>query len=332
MSSIIVTTKTIDDIKPHPNAERLELAIVGGWQTVVGKGHFQPGAIITYVPPDCIVPDELAQRWGVAKYLSNGRVRAVKLRGEPSYGFVVPPEGEIGRNVAEELGITKYQPPMKFSAGDSEAEHPAFAQYTDVENMRHFPEVFAAGETVVVSEKIHGTNSRIALVRNDDGTLTELAGSRTMQRTCTENSVYWFPWSVPGVRETMYSLATESVSSVILFGEVYGKVQSMRYGKPNGLAFAAFDVQVNGRYWSHPAFESVCAEIPRVPVLATVPYELATVAKLAKGRSLIEGADHIREGVVVRPMAERYDPKTGRVILKYVSDDYLCGDYDAASE
>jgi hypothetical protein len=38
------------------------------------------------------------------------------------------------------------------------------------------------------------------------------------------------------------------------------------------------------------------------------------------------------EGVVVRPLRERHDPKTGRVILKYVSDEYLCGEYDAASE
>jgi hypothetical protein len=34
-------------------------------------------------------------------------------------------------------------------------------------------------------------------------------------------------------------------------------------------------------------------------------------------------ADHIREGVVVRSLQERTNPKIGRVILKYLNDDYL---------
>jgi len=35
------------------------------------------------------------------------------------------------------------------------------------------------------------------------------------------------------------------------------------------------------------------------------------------------GSDHIREGVVVRPTIERIDPKVGRAVLKYISDEYL---------
>jgi hypothetical protein len=30
----------------------------------------------------------------------------------------------------------------------------------------------------------------------------------------------------------------------------------------------------------------------------------------------VEGVDHVREGFVVRPVRERYDPAVGRVILK----------------
>jgi hypothetical protein len=32
---------------------------------------------------------------------------------------------------------------------------------------------------------------------------------------------------------------------------------------------------------------------------------------------------HIREGVVVRPLRERTDPRFGRLVLKYLSDDWL---------
>ena len=82
----------------------------------------------------------------------------------------------MGTDVREHYGIGKYRPPVKFHAGDSEAAHPLFHRYTDIENLRNFPEVFADGEEVVVTEKIHGTNSRIGYV---EGSL--LAGSHGLQ-------------------------------------------------------------------------------------------------------------------------------------------------------
>lgn len=331
MSSIVVLNRRIENIKPHPNADKLELAVIGGWQVVVGKGSMSEGQLVTYVPPDAIVPSHHAERWGVAKYLSNGRVRAVKLRGEPSYGFAVPAEGEEGRNSAEALGITKYQPPMKFSCGDSEAEHPAFTQYTDVENLRHYTDVLDRGEEVVVTEKIHGTNSRIAIIK-DEFNDRRIAGSRTMQRVHAENSIYWFPWTIPEIAAIMEQLAARASVSAILFGEVYGKVQSLRYGLPQGLGYRAFDAMVDGKYLDVHEFISLVPLNLRVPVLYVGEYNPDHVVSLSKGRTMIPGADHIREGVVVRPHFERYDPKVGRVILKYVSDDYLCGDFDAASE
>ncbi|NJL70820.1 MAG: hypothetical protein HC888_04025 [Candidatus Competibacteraceae bacterium] len=51
------------------------------------------------------------------------------------------------------------------------------------------------------------------------------------------------------------------------------------------------------------------------------------VAALSKGDSIVaaeKGVKQIREGIVVKPFEkERTDPKVGRVILKYISDDYL---------
>lgn len=35
------------------------------------------------------------------------------------------------------------------------------------------------------------------------------------------------------------------------------------------------------------------------------------------------GADHVREGCVVRPAAERRDDRAGRVVLKLIGRDYL---------
>lgn len=335
MSSTVVFVKRIDKINPHPNADRLDLAVVGGWQCVVPKGRYAAGDLVTYIPPDSVLPDALGESLGVTKYLSKGRVRATKLRGEPSFGLVIEPHGEEGDNVADKLGITKYQPPMKFHAGEAEPSDPLFVEYTDVENLRHYPEILDAGEFVVATEKIHGTNSRVGVIRDADGSLRRLAGSRTMQRKNTEGSIYWFPWTLKPVQDLIEWLSAKpGAMQVIVFGEVYGKVQSMRYGLPNGLGFRVFDIMVDGHYQHHAEVARVCAafSVEMCPVVYEGPYSLEAIAAASKGASLIPGADHIREGVVVRPIAERRNEKIGRVVLKYVSDEYLCGEHDGASE
>jgi hypothetical protein len=60
-------------------------------------------------------------------------VRQVRLRGEPSFGLVVRPDDAswpVGTGVREHYGIGKLRPPVKFSAGDSEPNHPLFQRYT----------------------------------------------------------------------------------------------------------------------------------------------------------------------------------------------------------
>ena len=60
-----------------------------------------------------------------------------------------------------------------------------------------------------------------------------------------------------------------------------------------------------------------------VPVVTMIPYSLDEVKKHVDGPSLVPGARCIREGVVIRPFKERNDPRVGRVILKYVGDNYI---------
>ena len=125
---------------------------------------------MTYIPIDAVIPAEHSDRWGITKYLSHGRVRCARLRGEPSFGVIVDrddPAWPEGMDVQDYYGITKYVPPVKMGAGDAEPSHPLFVEYTDVENLRNFPGVFTEGEEVSVSEKIHGTSCRLGLVEGE---------------------------------------------------------------------------------------------------------------------------------------------------------------------
>ena len=126
------------------------------------------------------MPPELAERLGIAKYLAplpreiDGtrkpglRVRAARLRGEPSYGTIdhaVDPAWEVGRDVRDHYGVTKFEPPVRPTDGDALPPVAAFHGYTEIENIRNFPDVLRPGEEVVITEKLHGKNCRLGLVR-----------------------------------------------------------------------------------------------------------------------------------------------------------------------
>ena len=325
MSTLIVEVCRIENVAAHGNADALELAQIKGWQCVIPKGQYAAGDLVTYIPIDAVIPVEHSDRWGFTKYLSNGRVRCAKLRGEPSFGVIVnleKSEWSEGEDVKDFYGITKYVPPIKISAGDAAPSHPLFPEYTDVENLRNFPSVLTDGEEVVATEKLHGTSCRIGLI---EGEL--MAGSMSVRRVRPErlaDSIYWQPLETAGVQPLLEHLGQTS-RQVILYGEVFGsKIQNLNYGLVGMLGFRAFDLLVDGKYLSADAFFGICAEfgVETVPMLYRGPYELGTIKALSEGPTTL-GAAHIREGVVVKPAVERTDPKVGRVCLKYIGDPYL---------
>ncbi len=300
MSSVIADVVEIEAVHPHPNADRLFLARIKGWQAVIrkledGSPEFAPGERVVFIPPDSTLTREMAERIGVVSYLSERTnaegvrelvVRRVRLRGEPSFGLVVRPDDPgwpVGTDVREHYGIGKFRPPVRFSAGDAEPNHPLFQRYTDIENLRNFPDVLTPGEEVVVSEKIHGTNARIGLV---DGEL--LAGSHGLQRKRPEPeamgmNTYWFPATLEPVQSLLEELRRQGHPVAILYGEIYGsRVQSLHYGRREGLGFAAFDILVGEHYLGYDDFAALCERhgVPTAPILWRGPFSLERIAEL----------------------------------------------------
>ncbi len=337
MSGLHVRVTTIKNLRPHPDptVTKLELCEVFGWQMVVGKGLHVEGNKVVFFPPDTCIPDVWAEKWNVKNYLGSGnRVKMVRLKGEPSYGLAirVEPENqdwEDDRDVADFYGATKYDPPIRPTSGDAEVAHPMFEKYTDIENMRNFPEIFVDGEEIVATEKIHGTNCRVGLVDGD-----EMAGSKDLRRKMPNGfqdiraNTYWFPMGNDAIKGCLHGVAEQrGAKQVILYGEVYGgSVQNLHYGieKGKGLGFRAFDMLVDGKYLDYDDFVAITDQykVERVPFVFRGAFSIAKVKELSDGKTLM-GADHIREGVVIRPVKERINPKIGRVVLKYVGDSYL---------
>jgi hypothetical protein len=114
----------------------------------------------------------------------------------------------------------------------------------------------------------------------------------------------------------------------ILYGEAYGpKVQDLHYGlKGDQLGYRAFDLKLGSvGYvdWSIFKTLSDILGIPTVPVIYEGPYDKDTMLLHSIGNSTIAGANHIREGIVVKPVKERQDARGRRVIYKSLNPSYL---------
>lgn len=360
MSSLIVDVCTVEEIAVHPNADLLERVRVKNWWCVASKGHYKVGDKAVYVPPNSILPEALAERWGITKYcvplgrdISGNqppglRVKAGRFRGIVSFGTIQDPdnmEWPIGLDVREIYGITKYEPPLKAQDGDAASPIHAFHAYTDIEALGNFPNVFMEDEVVIVTEKIHGTNSRVGLVYHADPEIEgfawmKMAGSHgTRRKEFNEKgarSKYWFPFAETEncpMTQMMKLIVQEekAQSSVIVFGEIFGVgIQDLQYGQ-SGLSHRVFDIAVDGNYLDYwKAFSYLKQfEIECVPLLYHGPYSLAKMDELVDGPTTICDTQKIkekfkgREGIVIKPLKERFDPILGgRAILKYVSADY----------
>lgn len=97
------------EIRPHENADSLEIAIVGGYHAVVPKGQYRTGEYALYIPEAALVPDELLEEIGLTGKLSGSgknRVKAIRLRGVVSQGIVCRPQ--VLWDVWEKIGTTNH--------------------------------------------------------------------------------------------------------------------------------------------------------------------------------------------------------------------------------
>jgi RNA ligase (TIGR02306 family) len=328
MSTFAVKVVRISEIKPHPNADALELAMIEDslWQTVTAKGKYHVGDLAIYVPVEALLPVEVSDAWGVTQYLSKQRVRAARLRGEMSYGFLADPEGfALGDDLTEHFGIVKYEPVLHCNMCDSQKpsiELPNFPKYTDIENIRNHANVFVAGEPVVVTEKIHGTNSRVGLILNEDGEPVFVCGSHRYRRELGDGGIYEMPLGIQEVKDFLL----ESGPDTVIYGEIFGCgiQKGFHYGCPTHPTFRAFDVWQNGKYMNAGYFFGICESwgIPHVPIVAECEFDFDYIKSLTNGKSTLDDGT-TREGVVIKPVEERFHRNVGRVVLKLIGDDYL---------
>lgn len=376
MSKLVVEVCEVLHVEPHPNADRLAIATVKGWRTCIkkdpdtGETAFAVGDKCIFFPPDAVLPaalanspeDDVPGRLGVRVYcapvraddgaLIGQRVRATRLRTVASFGVIDnirpelgdDPNWEIGTDLAEHFGVTKWEPPVRAATGGVARDVSLFHKYTNMENVGNYPDRIPEGTEVVFTEKLHGTNSRVGLVLEsgeDGAALFEfMAGSHNTRRTEFDDEGvrcdYWAPLTdnVKAMLEHIrdHFQAGEPIVSVLLFGEIFGSgVQDMAYGFANGArGYRAFDIAVNGRYLDFDVKVELCERfgVEMVPVLYRGPFSLDVLRAHTDGNTTMcdskqAGKFKGREGVVATPVKEQELARGGRMMIKSVSADYL---------
>ncbi|MFD5270621.1 RNA ligase (ATP) [Streptomyces sp. NPDC058335] len=346
MSTLRVTAEMLT-VHEHPNADALELAQVGLYRAVVAKGAYRTGEVAIYIPEQSVLPAGLIEELGLTGRLAGGnadRVKAVRLRGELSQGIVCRPKAladvdlaravKEGTDFAERLGIVKWVPPIPPTMNGDVEPAPDLLPWVDIENIQRYPDIFTAGEPVVLTEKLHGSACLMTYVADEGRVYVSSKGFGAKSLALKEDprNLYWRAVRGHGVAEAAARLAERlGARRVGIFGEVYGAgVQDLTYGadgRRDTLGYAVFDVsaEIGGAVRWLDAGAVLGDELPLVPRVFEGPYDSVRVLESAGGRETVSGRGlHLREGVVIRPAVERYSSVTGgRAIAKAVSAGYL---------
>jgi RNA ligase (TIGR02306 family) len=63
MAELKVEVVKIQEIQEHPNADRMELAFIYGYQVCVQKGIYKEGDLAVYIPVDAVLPGRCPDLW-----------------------------------------------------------------------------------------------------------------------------------------------------------------------------------------------------------------------------------------------------------------------------
>ena len=288
---------------PHPNADRLDLIGILGWQLIAARGEFRPGDRAVFVPIDALVP---RRPWSEFLFRKEGeefaRIRTIKLRGEFSQGLALPlsvlPEHirgwQIGADVGCELGVRKYekQLPAQLS-GVAKCPFPVeLAARTDEDNGLSYPRIVEkvlAAPRIDVSLKLDGSSMTVIV---ENGAISHVC-SRNLSLEPSDSNAFHIaakklklPYGVP---------------HFVAQGELMGpgiQGNQLELLEP---AMHLFQAQINGHYMDR-VFLRAMAEMLELPIVPSIysgpPMSLDALREMADSVTLPNGKP--AEGIVVR--------------------------------
>lgn len=346
----LASIRKIDNLRPIPNADQIECAVLGGWNVVVKRGDFQVGDLAIYVEIDSFIPSQVAPfltKSGADAREYNGikgeRLRSVRLRQQLSQGLLLPLQTVVnevaydypyaalvmqngnvacvkeGDDVTELLGIQKWEPPVPAClAGQVAGAWPSLVQKTDQDRIQSMSSEWDTYSQYhwEVTEKIEGSSMTAGIV-ND----VFVVCSRNINLRETPDNSLWQQARKYHIEERMREL---NLSNLVVQGELFGEgIQGGYYGV-KGHDFYVFDILdlSTGKYLLPQVRRELTAKLglKHVPVLdeckmINIKHGIDTLLQEADGESQLN-KQKLREGLVFK----RVD---GPEHFKTVSNKYL---------
>lgn len=359
MSKFEILILPIDKVENHPNADRLSLNHIRGYQAVSNKSEkgehrYKEGDLVAYIPVGSMVPESLLRArgyWDTFKdrgFLggeNHNVVMPINLRRIVSRGLIFPLE-EIephisslylkngdgharlvkeGDDVTQFLGITHSVTPYPVLTGTVEAG-PVDVRYS-IEELQKYPKLLE-GHQIIITELLHGIHCVIGY----DRTLIEpFLVMNNMGHRFYGDNIYTQVAKPVWEHIKRYLEKMPAVERFYIHGVIIGPgIQDITYGldKPE---FRALDVLMGlmgaGRDSIPFGFIGVrkyellkWLDIPTAPILWGGKFGIGEIDQLTDGPSAIGGG--MRKGVVITSEDENFIGGK-RPILKNISDKYL---------
>lgn len=190
---------TLNNMRPHPNADKLVLATCFESTVCVAKDKYYEGQLGVYFETDLQLSMEFCEKNGLLAVYENGvnvsggymdptkrNVRAIKLRGEQSDGLFLPldclaytgvdmssltPGVQItvlnGHEICRKfIPVAKAPKIVAGGAGERVKRRakqpiaPIFFEHKDTEQLQYHLDDFKCGDLIEITRKLHGTSGR----------------------------------------------------------------------------------------------------------------------------------------------------------------------------
>lgn len=348
MSRKLVTVKKVTEIRPIPDADAIECAIIGGgWPVVVKKGEFKVGESGVFFEVDSFLPgdDERYAFLAKNKITWTGkegvRLRTMKLRGQLSQGLILPlsqfPEvQDVLRHsfadihemdFAELLRVEKWEPVIPAALqGQIKGPFPSWIPKTDQERIQNLiVEVLETPENrdakYEISVKLDGSSTTCYLRDGETGVCSRNLELKINEENAHNSFVKNFIDS--GLQAALIKIGKNiAVQGELMGPGIQGNREQLKMFKM--FVFDIFDID-NGKYLTPAERIDMFSQLvaagftgAHVPVLVqnVLPGQtLDELLNFAEGPSLNH---QIREGLVYKRVDGKFSFKTisNRFLLK----------------
>jgi RNA ligase (TIGR02306 family) len=309
----VATIEYIKDIQPHPNADKMDIAIVKGWKVCIKKNEYKIGDLCIYVNTDTELKECSQYEFLRNK---NFRIKPIKLRGQLSEGIIFPisllkefghdvivlNENVEGTDVSEFIGAKHYEKPIPTNlAGKIIGHLPSFIKKTDEENLENVIGVLneLKNKPYYITVKVDGSSGTFYINNGKYGVC-----SRNLELLEEEKNGFFRVSKKYDIENKLKAYFKDK--NVAIQGEVYGPGIQNNLLDVREISFCVFNLWDidNRKYFDYVDIKNFCVstQIPMVDVIKEGDsFDLSFEELQSISNKLKYASGNVAEGIVVRP-------------------------------